>query len=381
MTTKKIIGKIHLWLGLTSGLVVFILGISGCILVFESELKDLFYKERYLIKDSPVTAQKRLPVHQLMHSAKQALNPEENISGIGIYRQPQRTAAIYVYKYNAEGWNYFNTTVVNKTIYLNPYSGKIQYVENSKSEFFRLMVMLHYDLLLEKTGKQIIGYATLIFIVLLISGLVLWWPRSKAAAKQRFAFRWKDHTKWKRKNYDLHNILGFYTFLFALIVALTGLVWAFSWFDNGLQWLANGGQATPVEKEYQSDSTAVKNALVYDDILADMQRKSSDDLYSISIPEQPGAAVYAYSQTEPEGYRWTSFYYDQQTGKNLSTVRFDDRMAGEQLRSMNYYIHTGAILNLPGKILAFIVSFICAGLPVTGFYIWMGRHKKGKKTS
>jgi uncharacterized iron-regulated membrane protein len=46
---------------------------------------------------------------------------------------------------------------------------------------------------------------------------------------------------------------------------------------------------------------------------------------------------------------------------------------------MNYDIHTGAILGLPGKFLAFFASLICASLPVTGVYVWWGRKNKAKK--
>ena len=45
---------------------------------------------------------------------------------------------------------------------------------------------------------------------------------------------------------------------------------------------------------------------------------------------------------------------------------------------MNYDIHVGAVLGLPGKILAFFASLIAASLPVTGFVIWWGRRKKSK---
>ncbi|PWG79231.1 PepSY-associated TM helix domain-containing protein [Pararcticibacter amylolyticus] len=375
MTLKRAIGKLHLWLGLASGLVVFILGITGCILVFEYDLRDLIYKDRYFIEQEN---KPRLPVQQMISIGEQAMGHGLKATAVRIYEAGNRTAAIYVYKENPRGWNYFDAIDAEYTVFVNPYNGRVQHVENTKFEFFRLMVMLHYDLLMESIGKQVIGWSTVIFIVLLISGLILWWPKNKAAAKQRFAFRWKDTTKWKRKNYDLHNILGFYALIAALIIGLTGLVWAFKWFDHSLQWLANGGSATPEEKTYHSDSLAVKKPGVLDMVVADMRKRSPNELYAVSIPQTAKEAIYAYSQTESVGYKWTSLYYDRNTGANLYTQYYSERVAGDKLRSMNYYIHTGAILNMPGKILAFIVSFICAGLPVTGFYIWIGRKNKKK---
>lgn len=373
MTFKKLTGKIHLWLGLTSGLVVFILGITGCMLAFEYELRDLIYKDRYIIHNEPT---KRLPIDQLMSIAQKAVKRDEPITGIEVRHDKNRTVAFTTYQTNPDCWNYFSSIKSYTTVFINPYTGKVQYVENTKLGYFRLVMMLHYNLLLEKTGKLIVGWATVIFIIQLLLGLVLWWPRSKAAAKQRFAFRWKATTKWKRKNYDLHNILGFYSLIFAFIIALTGLVWAFTWVNDTSQWLANGGKATPEEKVYRSDSLSRQRGDVYDTILKDMQGRVTTNLYAISIPPKFSEAIYAYAQPDKGGYQWTEFYYDQPTGNNLSVRYYHQKLRGEKLRAMNYDIHSGAILGLPGKILAFIVSFICAGLPVTGFYIWLGRKKK-----
>lgn len=379
MTVKKIVGNLHLWLGLASGLIVILLGITGCILAFEYEIRDVVYKDRYFVEPQPAA---RRSIKELLPIAQQYLGKDYPISSINAYDDKDRAFSFSTYKINSKGWNYFDAVTYGYTVYLNPYTGKLLKIEDSKMEFFRVVLMLHYNLWMENIGKQVIGWSTVIFIALLLSGLVLWWPKNKAAAKQRFSFRWKDTTKWKRKNYDLHNILGFYAMILALIIALTGLVWAFEWFDNGVQWLANGGMATPVEKEYKSDSTAIKNAAVFDIVLDDMRKRAPNEIYYIDVPVTKSAVIYSNSQAVKDDYKWTSFNYDQNTGKNLAVRFYEEKPFGEKLRNMNYYIHTGGIISIPGKIIAFIISFICAGLPITGFYIWWGRkHKKRKSIS
>ena len=52
----------------------------------------------------------------------------------------------------------------------------------------------------------------------------------------------------------------------------------------------------------------------------------------------------------------------------------------DQLAMLNYDMHVGVALGLPGKILAFFVSLICASLPVTGFMVWLNKKKKSKKS-
>ena len=80
-------------------------------------------------------------------------------------------------------------------------------------------------------------------------------------------------------------------------------------------------------------------------------------------------------------YNQHTYYYDQYTlqplrmdGDRFSTASFAD-----QLMMMNYDIHIGTILGLPGKILAFFISLICASLPVTGFLVWLNKKKKKSK--
>ncbi len=86
------------------------------------------------------------------------------------------------------------------------------------------------------------------------------------------------------------------------------------------------------------------------------------------------------------GYRDDETYYDfdqlqfdQYTGKLLNRQNYQDKNNGEKIIGMNYDIHVGAIWGLPGKILAFLASLVCASLPVTGLIIWLNKKKKAKK--
>ena len=378
MTAKKAIGFLHLWLGLASGLVVFILGITGCIYVFEDEIKNVVYQERLFIKPEN---KPRLPVSKLIEGAQRQLGAAYPFIIFEMPNNPSSTYRFYAYKINDEAKTYFGQREYGYNVYVNPYNGHVVKIENSKYEFFTLVLFTHYDLLLAKTGKQIVGWSTIIFIVLLISGMVLWWPKNKPAARQRIWFQWKDTTKWKRKNYDLHNIAGFYFMSVCLIIALTGLVWAFTWFNDSVQYLANGGASSKKPNIVHSDTTRISNALPIDLVLYDLKRRIPQAAsYSFFLPKAKGDPLNASALfTGRERYKFVSNQYDQHTGKFLQTRTFDQKSRGEKLRNMNYDIHAGSILGLPGKILAFFASLTAASLPVTGFVIWWGRRKKIRK--
>lgn len=369
-------GKIHLWLGLSSGLVVFILGITGCLYAFIDEIKPLVYRSRMYV-EVPASAQ-RLPIAVLKANAEKALGEKYKLQVAEVNLKPGRTTSFRSLKVNPGATLYNNYMEYYYRVYVNPYTGKVVKIENSKWEFFNLVVTVHVSLLLgPKVGHQIISWSVLIFVVLLISGIILWWPKNKAAAKQRFSFKWKDTTKWKRKNYDLHNILGFYAMIILLVIALTGLVWSFEWFGNSVQWVANGGKTYEPVKPVFSD-TMDANVFSPDRIMhAALQKHPQASMFFMTIPKDNKSAVSVFARMDGKAlYRSSRSQYDQHTARLLTTTSFNTMNNGEKSRALNYDLHVGSILGLPGKILAFFASLIAASLPLSGFYIWWGRRNK-----
>ncbi|MBI3883672.1 MAG: PepSY domain-containing protein [Sphingobacteriales bacterium] len=376
---KPLMGQIHLWLGLASGIVVFILGLTGCIYLFEDQIKPIVYKERMEVA-IPVNANK-LPLSQLQQIAQQAVGKDKPLQGVEVPQEEGQTYAFSTLKTVKEPKpiTYFGSIKYSYTVFVNPYTGKVVYIENSKYEFFRIIVMLHWSLLLNNDiGKPIVGIAVLMFVFLLITGVILWWPRNKKAIKKSFFVKW-DASK-KRLNYDLHNIFGFYAVIFGLMVSLTGLMWAFEWFNHSVQYIANGGAAYEKPKPIFSDTTNITAIFPLDKIYALAQEKSPEaNSFFISIPVDKKSAVSVNARIgNYSHYKSRRSQYDQYSAKLLKTQTYADRKGGEKLWSLNYDLHVGSILGLPGMILAFFASFICASLPVTGFIIWWGKKKKTK---
>lgn len=366
MTFKKTIGKLHLWLGFTSGLLVLFLGITGCILAFEIEIRNL--TESY--KFTRAEAKPYLAPSQLKTIAEQHLASGK---ALGVEYPGKGRSAIVSY-YDESHY---------EIVYVNPYSGEVLKHKNMNKDFFRVVVDGHFYLWLPPhIGQPIVASATLIFLVMMITGLILWWPKNKAARKQRFSIKWS--AKWRRKNYDLHNVLGFYMTWIAIFIAITGLVFGFQWFARSVYWVSSGGKKMAEHRHPVSDTT--KAAITSN--MADYQWQQhskhvspneSIGVYFASLNTDPVEIVVNH---RPGTYYNSDFYhYDQYTGEELPATgsyagRFKDASVADKLVRMNYDIHVGAILGLPGKILAFFGSLIAASLPVTGFYIWWGRRRK-----
>lgn len=378
MTFKKIIGKVHLWLGLASGLVVVILGVTGCLYAFQHEIYDAVHKNVLYVQPQNKPA---LPLSELWTKTQAQLGKDHPVKYVTIYNTPGRSWEFHTYNTDPEALTYFGILKEANTSFINPYTGAVAGLVNDKYEFFSMVKWLHWSLWLKtEIGQPIVGIATLIFVLMLISGLILWWPRNKAARKQRFSVKW--NASRKRLNYDLHNVFGFYCVTVGLIIALSGMVMAFTWFSKVIHFAATGKAEAAIEKPVTSvkpNIAVAENAL---DIAVATAWQKSPDAVTLSLsalPEKPDETIIitAYP-SDKTYYQYSEFVFDQYSGALLRSKLYKDKPAGEKFVSMNYDIHVGAIAGLPGKIIAFCASFIAGSLPITGFLIWRGRKKKKK---
>lgn len=371
MKIKKLIGRIHLWLGLTTGIIVCFLGITGCILVFQVEIENLTQSYRFV----QPKVQPYLPPSYFQQKSSAALPGKfaHNLT----YLTGNKSAIVSFYK---EGEDYYYL------LFFNPYTGELLKTKDMSKDFFRIVLNGHFYLFLPPgIGQPIVATATLLFLILLISGLILWWPRNKAARKQRFSVKWR--AKFKRLNYDLHNVLGVYVLVVGVCFAITGLVWGFVWFQKTYYWVSSGGKK--LTEYYEATSPG------YDSLINGHQVKYTqlDQIWKTLQKEYPGAAKYdihfpanvkeaiAVSANPSENTYWKADYrhYDQHNLQEIKVNhlygRYSDAAVADKLQRMNYDLHVGAVGGLPTKVLAFFASFIIASLPITGFYIWWGRKK------
>ncbi|MEL6974455.1 MAG: PepSY-associated TM helix domain-containing protein [Bacteroidota bacterium] len=384
MSVKKLIGKIHLWLGLASGLVVFIVSITGCIYVFQKELRSFFYNGYVHIKDKEVKSVDYIPSSELLDIAKVQVGKGLNITLLEMGGNG-KAASVRFYKPNGKIddeqfiW-YWDSIDYHYTVYINPFSGEVLKVENTKWEFFNLIVQIHTSLLMGPIGTAIVSFSVLVFVIMLLSGIVLWWPQNRKSYRMRTWFRWKPTTKWRRKNYDLHNILGFYVLFFALIISITGLSWSFSWVRDGVIWVGNGGSnektVWPIAKSIGTDKESELGMDKAQVILIDTYPNADEIL--MFMPRDSVASLISIVRIKEDVIdSW--HYFDQYTGQHLDKLLLDDMPSGEKLNMLGYPIHIGSILGLPGKILAFFASLVSASLPITGFLIWYNRKFKKRK--
>ena len=217
---KKIFRKIHLWLSVPFGLIITLVCFSGAMLVFENEANEWFRRDLYYVetvKESP------LPMDKLLEKVATTLPDSVSVTGVSISSDPGRAYQVSLSKPR------------RASLYVDQYTGEVK-GKSERSGFFMFMFRMHRWLLDSMNpgnegifwGKMIVGVSTLLLVFVLISGIVIWWPRTRKALKNSLKI---TATKgWRRFWYDLHVAGGMYALIFLLAMALTGLTWSFPWY-------------------------------------------------------------------------------------------------------------------------------------------------------
>lgn len=389
-TIKKLLGKLHLWLGLSVGFIVFIVSITGAIYAFQEEITNALRKDAIYNSETQIQEKSTLPIVELEKKVNEFTQEKYPIHWANIPINKQQNYVFYYYERNPDGWNYFNEYIIYKSVYINPFTGEIEGVFDEKNNFFNIIKFIHWSFLLKADwGTYIVGIPTLIFVIMLITGIILWWPKNKKARKQRFWFQWKNVKSWRRKNYDLHSILGFYASFIALLAAITGLFYAFVFVQQLMYFTFSGGETTyPDFAEFKTQTSIEQRTEHRLDKIAAKVEELYPTAYGYSVDlghehldehEHPNFSVFV-KQLSYSYHKNHSVIFDENTGKLLHVHSHSDKNFGEKVIAANYDMHVGAILGIWGKILAFISSLICASLPITGFLVWWGRKNKKKKT-
>jgi uncharacterized iron-regulated membrane protein len=362
---RKIILKLHRWLGLLTGPIVFVVALTGALYAFQEEIQDLSQPYRFV----EVQKQSFLQPSVLLAKAK-VLHPDKKIHAI-LFDEPGRAAKVIFYQYNA----YYRIT------FLNPYTAQILADTDQEEGFFPWVLRGHFYLWLpEWIGQPLVAWATLVFAFVVISGLLVWWSRGNWRPKK---WRFKQTKNPKRRNYDLHTIIGFYVSAFALVFATTGLVWGFAWFESAYYQVASLGET------FQAYSEPTLTAKITDqhqiatiDVLFEKEKRQirTGQWLEFHIPEQYNGAIAYNINYDRKTYGQIDYhYYDPLHDKELSVDhhwgRLKDTTLAKYLQRINYDIHVGSILGFWGKCLAFLASLCIAALPITGYLIWRARKK------
>jgi uncharacterized iron-regulated membrane protein len=381
---RQILYKTHLWLGIVSGIILFVICLTGILLVFRLETIMFFEHDKYFVSQLD-----KLPLNMddLITKIEQNINGKVTII-VSFNNRKDRSYLVNV-KTEIGNNSGHKHNFKNEYYLIDPYTGKTLGKHSSPlSDFFRIVTTIHRSLLLKRSfGRIVVGSATLIFVIVSLSGLFLWLPanlQNKKAWKNSFIIRFREGKKQLIVD-DFHKTLGFYVLIPVLAMALTGLAWSFKWYSNGVQMIFREQPFRIVNERPIKSPSKNQNTKR---LPLEFFSKKADELIThkglrfFHIPEyKDNSIIITEKQYRTVGLTTTDkIQFDQYTGEVLQFDRFDDLHIGGKIVSLFYQIHTGEILGLPTKIIYFLACLIATTLPITGTIIWLRKLRHLRKT-
>lgn len=375
--------EVHLWLGLACGLIVIVVCFSGTIYVYNTEIREISLSGLYKV-EQPEGAAFFNPEQVI---AKLEESTGGNVASVRIPADAKRSWQLTVKKDRDDR---------GTTYAVNPYTsaviGELSSAKTATTEFMRTMFSLHRWLLLDrveepilgelpnrKLGSYITGTATILFTLGLLTGLVIWFPNKLKSWKQGLVIKY--NANWKRLNHDLHNTMAFYSFIFLLLMGLTGPQWSFEWYREGLRKTLGTYQPpnTPRPSQPQSavpsDPAFSANLTLSDYIASAEEQLPYQGDYVISLPAD-SVSVVSVSKTRVGFFAPAAsdrLMLDQYTAGVIHKDIFTDRPFNERVGGSIKAIHIGDVYGKFTKLLYFIACLVATSLPVTGTIIWINK--------
>ncbi|MFM0289104.1 PepSY-associated TM helix domain-containing protein [Paraburkholderia megapolitana] len=411
----------HFYAGLFVMPFLVVLAITGTLYCFQPQIEPLLYPQRLIV--APQTTP-RLAEDALLANARKAMPADARAVTAVIASAPDRSTEFIFRLADGE----------KQSVYLNPYSGEVLGTLSVEHRFMQVDRMLHRKLLLGKPGELLMELAACWTLVMIGTGIALWWPREKTTARAALVprFTLKGRALWK----NVHAVMGIWLGLGAVVFVLSGLPWTGSW-GKQFKALANaanlgsppgtwGGLAlrsvmpgVPAGREPTAGGTTEAHAGhdTQDGKMASMPGMVMDDLplpqtpwavgntpvpasadarpaqtlplpldrvvalaaslgvssgYNIVLPDSAtGVYTVSYFPGNPQDER--TLYVDQYSGAVLRDIRYSDYGAVSKAVSYGTSLHMGRYFGVANQILCTAISLGLAGMAVTGCVMWWKR--------
>ncbi len=351
---------LHRYLGILAGLVVCIVGITGSLLVFESELDRVLHPYS-------IVPQAALLSHQTLIARAQQAAPDLKPHRITM---PESIDRPYTVMMADADDNYTD-------VMLDPYTGKVLDTKPWKQTLGGWLIDLHVHLFAGDLGEQIVGISGIALLLLGITGLCLWtgWRKLKVG----FKIRWQ--ARWQILNYDLHNVGGIVSVVLLSLVAFTGAAMVYyTPVEAGLRWLLPSDPAP----EVTSQVVAGKLPLTADEILDIARQKfPTARLYKFFPAKTPTATfrVWLHLRGESDFTKDVNLDFvggaspleNRYTGTLLKVEDARTAKIVDRILAAQYTLHVGHYGGIVTKIIYALVGIAPLGLFVTGATIWWSR--------
>ncbi len=346
---RKALFNLHLWGAMITGIFLITLALTGAEMIFEEQIDHALNPALFSV--TPQT--QRLPLTALINSIQKTF-PGERVLVLTVPQSSDLAAtAIVKGRY---------------TVFVDPYTGQVKGTRKGQNYFTQTIHQLHLRLLMGETGGMITSIAAIVLIFLTITGIYLWWPLKRVTIARG--------KSWRRVNFDMHHAVGFYSSVFLLILAFTGVMIGFEETTVPAMYKLTNSKPTPPTVP----STPVKGGtpIAPDQAIAIAEAAlPGARTVNVGIPGGPKAS-YRVAMRFPEdrtpGGR-SRVIVDQFSGKALLVESSRTSPAGTRLVNLNRAVHTGDIGGWPSKIFACLMCLALVAQVFSGVVMWWKRRQ------
>jgi uncharacterized iron-regulated membrane protein len=363
----------HLAAGLVAGLVILLMSVTGVLLTYERQL--IAWSDAQFRSSPPQAGAERLPIETLLARLREA-RPDLAPVSITVRSEPDAPVML---------------TVTQRVLYADAYTGALlgegtQTVRRAMSE----LRAWHRWIAVEGEGRPIAraitGWANVIFLCIVLSGMYLWLPRKWSWAQVKAVALFNTGARGKARDFNWHNVFGIWSAIPLFIVVMSAVPISFPW-GTALVYRAVGDAppapparagGPPVQQRARREPPPPPPLTGLDALWARAAQREPDwRTINMRVPTSPDAPV-VFAIDRGEGgqpqYRST-LTLARATGEVVTYEAFSDLSPGRRVRNVMRFAHTGEVFGIPGQTVAGLVTFGGAVLVWTGIALALRRFR------
>ncbi|MGQ1603154.1 PepSY domain-containing protein [Acinetobacter baumannii] len=373
---KKFLFQIHWFLGISAGLILSIMGVTGAIYSYDQQILKWVNTDSYVVQVQ--SSPKLTPAQLYQHFT--TIQPEIKINSITIAKDPTASSVVNIEKEGERrGYN----------MMVNPYTAQVL-PEVQGRKLLLLIQQIHRNLTAGEFGKQITGACALMLIYFVLSGLYLRWPK-KHSARQWLAV--KPKLKGRNFIWDLHAVVGTWVIVFYLLFACTGLYWSYDWWRSGMfkvlgveqpKMQGHGGFGRNKDQfpKIQLDNAQLITALNQTWSGFNNQIGRDYSTLTVNLPKKDdGKIELSFVDATPQHERARNqAVYNYKTANIEKMELYEDKKLNQKIMSSMLPVHRGSFFGPVYQFVAMLASLAMPLFFVTGWMLYLKRRKQKKLT-
>lgn len=363
---KRVFFQIHWFLGITAGLVISLVGVTGGMLSFQPQI--LTWMNPGVVTVEPEGDPK---TPSLLIEAIQQQMPDKAITGLTLMSEADMAAMV---RFAPEPGQRRG-----QSLYVNPYSGQILGQPAGRAFFIDVM-RLHRWLLIGETGKQIVGASTIILIFLALTGIYFRWPKGKKKWSPKYWLTLRPGRSRRAFWWQLHAVIGTWLLPVYLLASVTGLYWSYDWYRSALYTISGVEQPKRSGGHRQTPPAAVDGKAM-DRVWDNFKRQVPDYAQAtLSLPVTDRAKFRYLTHSAAHERANDELELDINTGMPMAMQRYAEKPLNQKLMGSILPLHSGSFFGWPGLVIVMLASLAMPLFFMSGWYLYLTRRQmRGKR--